>query len=283
MVFWPAIHTLLDTARRKRWWFLLLAGVAILGSTWLFLGVLEDVATRDPLVDVDVVVHAMLQKLRTPWMDIAMIAVTELGDAEVVVPLMLAALGWFLWHRLWQTCLYWLAAVAVAELVVKVLKILLHRARPGALYDGLESFAFPSGHATMGFVVYGFLAFLVARAQRPTARNRIVAGAVVLVASIAFSRLYLGVHWASDVIAGMSFGLAWVGALALAYSYRCREDVQARPLTIWLVAVMLVAGSWHIGRQHKADMQRYAPAARLGIAAVSELAEPLTLPRWQGP
>ena len=64
----------------------------ILGSAWLFLGVLEDVATRDPLVDVDVIVHGVLQQLRTPWMDSAMVAATELGDVQVLLPVILAAL-----------------------------------------------------------------------------------------------------------------------------------------------------------------------------------------------
>ena len=254
-------------AKYKGLLFPLLAGVLILGSAWLFLGVVEDVVSRDPLVDVDVVVHGALQKLRTPWMDGTMVAVTELGDVEVVLPLVLAAMAWFVWHRLWQTSLYWLAATAVAEVLVKVLKFVMQRLRPGLLYEGVERYSFPSSHATLSVVVYGFLAFLVCREQRKGVRNGIALAAVLLVVSIAFSRLYLGVHWASDVIAGMSFALAWVGALAFAYSYRIHEDVRPIQLLAWLMAVVLLAGSWHIARRHGLDMLRYAPVASVAEPA----------------
>ena len=258
----PAIKTLLARlvdARHHGFRFPLLAALVILGSAWLFLGVLEDVATRDPLVEVDVVVHGVLQQLRTPWMDSVMVAITELGDVQVLLPVVAASLAWFLWHRLWWTSLYVLAAVGMAQLLVKLLKLALHRSRPGLFYEGLESFAFPSGHATMSVVAYGFLAFLICRKQRATIRILIAATAALGIALIALSRLYLGVHWASDVIAGASFGLAWIGALAMAYTYRTDEDVKPKQLAIVLMAILLVSGSWHIRQSHGRDSVRYAP------------------------
>ena len=271
-----ALGARLVDARRHGLRFPLLAALVILGSAWLFLGVLEDVATRDPLVDVDVIVHGLLQKLRTPWLDSAMVAVTELGDVQVLLPVILAALAWFVWRRLWRTCLYWLAAVGVAQVLVKVLKVALHRSRPGLFYNGVESFAFPSGHATMSVVAYGFLAFLICRNQRAGARILIAATAALCIALIALSRLYLGVHWASDVIAGTSFGLAWIGALAMAYSYRTHEDVKPNQLAIVVVAALLVSGTWHIVQSHARDSVRYAPPSALDESD-SDCARPAVL------
>ena len=70
-------------ARRHGFRFPLLAALVILGSAWLFLGVLEDVATGDPLVDVDVIVHGVLQQLRTPWLDNAMSAIPKAAVAAI--------------------------------------------------------------------------------------------------------------------------------------------------------------------------------------------------------
>ena len=259
-----ALWARLVDARRHGLRFPLLAALLILGSAWLFLGVLEDVATGGPLVDVDVIVHGVLQQLRTPWMDSAMVAATELGDVQVLLPVILASLAWFVWCRLWRTCLNWLAAVGVAQVLVKLLKVALHRPRPGLFYDGVESFAFPSSHATMSVVAYGFLAFLICRKQRAAARLLIAATTALCIALIALSRLYLGVHWASDVIAGASFGLAWTGALAMAYSYRTDDDVKPNQLAIVVAVTLLVSGSWHIMQSHARDSVRYAPPSALG-------------------
>jgi membrane-associated phospholipid phosphatase len=239
--------------------FPLMASIVILGSAWLFLDILEDMVSHDRLVDVDIVVHDTLLKLRTRPMDSVMVAVTEAGDVQVILPVILAALAWFVWHRLWQTSLYLLAAVGCAEILVNVMKVALHRPRPSLYYDGAELFSFPSSHATMSVVVYGFLGFLVCREQRVSFRQAMAITAGLLASLIAFSRLYLGVHWLSDVVAGMSFGLAWVGALAMAYTYRAHEDVRPKQLSILLIATLLLSGAWHIMRDHSRDTLRYAP------------------------
>lgn len=265
----PAIKVLWGRwgdARRHGLRLPLLAALLILGSAWLFLGVLEDVATGDPLVEVDVIVHGVLQQLRTPWMDSAMVAATALGDVQVLLPVILAALAWFVWHRLWRTSLYWLLAVGMAEVLVKVLKVALHRARPGLFYDGVERFAFPSSHATLSVVAYGFLAFLICRKQRAPVRLLIAATAAVGIALIALSRLYLGVHWASDVIAGASFGLAWTGALAMAYSYRTDDDIKPNRLAAVVLAALLLSGTRHIMQSHTRDLVRYAPLLDRGAS-----------------
>lgn len=243
---------------------LFLAGAAffIVGGTWLFFGILEDVVNNDPLVKLDLRVYHFLQERRTPNLDQFMVGVTELGDVHVIVPVIVAALGWFVWRRQWQTALYWILAVGFAQILVKVLKFALQRPRPGIFYAGVEQFSFPSSHALMSTVVYGFLAFLLCHHQSGVRCKVIAFVAASLIALILFSRLYLGAHWMSDVVAGLSFAVAWVAALATVYVYRSSEKISARGLTLLLTVTLVVAGGVHIAKQHAADLVRYAPPLR---------------------
>lgn len=255
----PAIRTWLLSRQSPRW-FLLAAAVLVLGGSWLFLGILEDVISGDPLVVVDAFVHESIQSLRTPAGDRFMVAVTELGDVQVVLPVIMVVLGWFIALRLWRTAVYWLAAVGVAEALVKVIKLALHRQRPDALYVGVEQFSFPSGHATLSVVVYGFLAFLLASGAPQRLRVFIVSVAMVLIGAVASSRLYLGSHWMSDVLAGLSFGTAWIAALAVSYIYQRREPLRTGHLAAAVFATFAIAATVHVVTSHGADLLRYSPA-----------------------
>ena len=239
-------------------WFLVSAAALVLGGTWLFFGMLEDVISGDPLVVVDAKVHDAIQSLRTPVVDRFMVGLTELGDVQVVIPVILIALGWFIAHRLWRTAIYWLAAVGVAEALVKVIKLTLHRHRPGGLYAGIEQFSFPSAHATLSVVVYGFLAFLLAAGAPQRFRLVIGSATAVLIGAIGSSRIYLGAHWMSDVLAGFSFGTAWTAALAISYLYQGREDIRPGRLAAAVLAAFAIAATVHVAANHEADLVRYA-------------------------
>lgn len=241
-------------------WFLAGAAVLVLGGAWLFFGVLEDVVSHDPLVVVDANVYQLLQSFRAPWLDTLMIAVTELGDPQVLLAVILVALVWFVAHRLWLTTGYWLAAIGLAELLEKLLKLTLHRPRPGVMYEGIEQYSFPSGHATMNAVVYGWLAFLLCRDAQGRMRTAVALVSGTLVMLIALSRLYLGAHWLSDVVGGLAFGMAWVAALAIVYTYQSHEHVQPRKFMAALLLTFVLAGSVHVAFSHDSDVQRYAPS-----------------------
>ncbi|MDN7675663.1 HAD-IC family P-type ATPase [Burkholderia oklahomensis] len=232
--------------------------VLLVGSVWLFLGVLEDVISRDPLLQADLIVWRILQDSRPAWPDSVMTGLSELGDAAVVVPIVLVVLSWLIWHRLWRAALYWLAAVGGAEVIVKLLKLLLHRARPNPFAAGIEGFSFPSSHATLAVVTYGFLAFLLCEGQRHRTRLAISVTATIAVTLIATSRLYLGVHWVSDVVAGLSLGLAWVAVLVIAYSLQKSGHIRSTKLTVIIVMTLLAAATLHIVRHHDADLALYA-------------------------
>lgn len=275
----PAPPPVLSTARtwlalwRRHKVLVPLAALLFCGSAWLFLGVLEDVLTKDPLMQVDLIVYRTLQNVRTPLFDAWLTGVSELGDAAVVLPVVLVVLSWFVWHRSWRSATYWLAAVGGAELIVKLLKLALHRARPNPYASGVESFSFPSSHATLAIVTYGFLAFLLCEGQRRRVRMSIVLVTAAAVSLIAASRLYLGVHWVSDVVAGLSFGLAWTIVLAVGYSLQRAQPIGATKL-MGLAALSLLAGATlHIERWHQTDLALYRHV---------EPAEQMTVARWRG-
>jgi membrane protein DedA with SNARE-associated domain len=239
---------------------LLLIGALLIGSTWLFLGVLEDVVTGDPLVRVDQGLHQLMQGLRTPWGDKVMVFVTELGDGAVISLVAVAVLAWFMWRKNWRAAGYWAAALGFGQITTIMIKLVLQRPRPLAdLYNGLSTYAFPSGHATMSMVAYGFLAALLAGHFARPHRWIVYAVATLLISVIATSRLYLGAHWLSDVIGGMSLGLAWVCLLAIAYYRHPASAPPSRGLLAVVLLAFVLADGWHVTTQYSRDLQRYAP------------------------
>lgn len=252
------VHDLLDPSRPDVRVLALLA-VVLVGCAWLFVGILEDVASGDPLVRADTAIYNALQDLRTAPGDAVMIAITELGDTVVVVAVTTAGFLWLAWRRAWRTAAFWLLAIAGASAINTVIKSALHRARPAELlYTGSSAFSFPSGHSTANTALYGFLAFLIALGLRPAWRLPIAFTATFLALVIAFSRLYLGAHWFSDVTAGLAFGTAWIAGLGFAYLRKPVQPYGAIGLAIVSITALGLAGSLNVYRNHSTDIVRYA-------------------------
>lgn len=235
-------------------------GLAMLATAmWVLLATLEDVVTEAPLATADGTVFRFLQQLRTDPADRVMILVTQMGSVGVMLPLVVAVTGWFLVRRSWRTAGYWLAAAAGAELLVQVLKVSLGRMRPLEMYQGVERFAFPSGHASMSTVVLGLLAFFLTREGGKAWRWAVISTTAVCVASVALSRLYLGAHWFSDVVGGISFGVAWVAIVAMFYIQRqVRERIESSRLAIFSLAVIAIAGASWVQVRSTRDARQYS-------------------------
>ncbi len=241
---------------------LLSAGIVI----WLALAAVVEIAEAvlEPagIVTLDLQVFEWLQTLRDPALDRLLVMITELGGAWITAPVVTAVALWLAWRRLWTALGYWLGAALVARLSVVVLKLLLARSRPGNIYSGIESFSFPSGHATTAMVLYGFLAFLLASGWPVIGRLCLYAAGAVLIVLIGFSRLYLGVHWLTDVMAGFALGFAWVIALALLFRrLHPHQSPAPGPLAVVVCLTLLAAAGLRLGLQLETVLARYQTAS----------------------
>lgn len=156
---------------------------------------------------------------RTAWLTQVMRAVTVLGGSAVLVPLVVVA-GVVLWRRRgsWAPLWFLAAAYGGAFVLQNVGKQLFTRPRPalGPALVGASGFAFPSGHATQSAAVWVALGLMVippGRTGRRARAARAAFGAVPFV--VGLSRVYLGVHWLTDVLVGWALGLAWVRMLTV--------------------------------------------------------------------
>ena len=196
----------------------LVAALLLFGGLWTFGVLAEDLLTGDPLVQVDQRVAGWLHDRATPGLTTAFEAVTTLGSAGVLVPLTLVVVLALLVRTKRAEALFLTLVLVGAEGLTLILKAGFERQRP-FFPDPLateSSFSFPSGHATVSLAVYGALGFLLAR-RSSSWRGRALwlAAAAGLVLLIGASRLVLGVHFLSDVLAGYSAGLVWLVACAV--------------------------------------------------------------------
>jgi len=193
--------------------------LAAAGCLWLFGGVAEDVLSGDPLVRFDRALAAYLHAPATPPLTAFFLAVTALGSLEVIAPLGLLVAGFLGSRRRWLLLGAWLLGLTGSVVLEQLLKQLFARPRP--IFEHplvLEaSYSFPSGHAMVSLVAYGVLAYFAVLAARTwRARTAVVLGTALLLLLIGFSRLYLGVHYFSDVVAGFAAGGVWLSALITA-------------------------------------------------------------------
>lgn len=185
--------------------------IALVALAVAFVAVLLLVRQGGPVVVLDGLIQAGLGPLRSRPVLVAFDWLTQFGTGGTGAAIAVAASG-LLWSSGRGVLVgpLWLAFIG-AEATTWSVKFLTARARPPFL-EGLTaaSPSFPSAHATVSVVIYGFLALAVAGAAPERWRTEVLAGACVLIGLIGFSRLLLSLHYFSDVVGGVLVGAFWL-------------------------------------------------------------------------
>lgn len=152
-----------------------------------------------------------LHQWASPTLDTVMLSITRLGDPDFVVVIVAMSLGWLLWQRQRLKAGTLLIVCLGTLLLNQGMKLAFARPRPILWQRLIEetSYGFPSGHALGSLVLYGFMGYVLADRYPQHARS-IYSISVGLVVLIGFSRLYLGVHYPTDIFAGYAVGFLWL-------------------------------------------------------------------------
>ena len=174
----------------------------------------------------DRAISLAVHRLDSPAMDAVMRALTALGSFPAIAAVVAGVSLWCLRRKDKRGAIMLVAVAVVTELLNLALKETFQRVRPSLFREiaTLHSYSFPSGHAMASAAVYGTVAVLAGKAY-PDRRILFRAGAAILVLLIGISRVYLGVHWFTDVIAGFAAGLFVL--LAAAYALEAADRRRA--------------------------------------------------------
>jgi undecaprenyl-diphosphatase len=197
-----------------------LAGIVLAGAV---VGTLAWMIRRDVgFVSVDGAVERWAESHATAFSDGVLETITRLGDTVtiVVIGVVIAAYGLWRWRKP-AVLVFVLSVVAGQMLISNTIKFLIDRARPElrprADFTGAS---FPSGHTTAATATYLAVALVLAIGSSPRTRAALVSTAVAIGVAVGCTRALLGVHWFSDVLAGLAIGWAWFGLCAVAVGGR---------------------------------------------------------------
>lgn len=221
----PAAHAELPEAERAprpaRLRTVLLATLAAAVLSLTLFSWLADEVFEGGTAAFDARLRAWVHSLASPALTRVMAGVSLLGSYLLAAAFVIA-LATFLLIR-WRRAAIWLLLTLAGALVLDLaLKNAFHRPRPEPFFGGApHTWSFPSGHALFSFCFYGVMAGLVAARLRSRAPKLVVwTLAAALILAIGFSRIYLGVHYPSDVLAGYLAAALWVSALVAADRWR---------------------------------------------------------------
>jgi undecaprenyl-diphosphatase len=224
----------LPVARRE---LALLAAIALAAASLVLFGQLTDEVLEGETHAFDETVLLALRRTANPsdplgpgWLEDLMRDVTALGSLGVLSLVSLAVVGFLVLQGKRHLAVLVVVAVGGGMLVSTLTKLGFDRPRPDLVPHATQVYtaSFPSGHAMMAAVTYLTLGALLARAQsRLRLKLYLIGLAATLTALVGFSRIYLGVHWPTDVLAGWTLGAAWaLGCWAIALWLQARGRVE---------------------------------------------------------
>jgi membrane-associated phospholipid phosphatase len=205
------------TTRRARF---VMALAAVAGVTFVVLAVLLRAAKGTPF---DVAITHWVQRIDTPLFAELMVAISAPGYAPWSWLVVGLAAGGLVLRGFWREALFVLATEGVSWIVASI-KLIVERPRPTAdlvrVLSEVRDFSYPSGHVVGYVSLYGFLFFLVyVLFKRSWLRTSTLIGLGLMVGLIGISRIYLGHHWASDVLGGYALGTLYLLLLIEAYRF----------------------------------------------------------------
>ncbi|MFC0189813.1 phosphatase PAP2 family protein [Fictibacillus aquaticus] len=190
---------------------ILVGFLTALGALNLFLELSEDVREQEK-IEIDQRVIEWTSGVREPVVNHIMVGITELGSKYALAGLLVASLIWLgVKRKNYWAMIMFLVASAGGGLLNLALKHWFERDRPNASIIEELGYSFPSGHAMGSLIYYGFLGYLVVRSQRSRQEKTFwTLFFSVVIILIGISRIYLGVHYPTDIVAGYSAGLLWL-------------------------------------------------------------------------
>jgi undecaprenyl-diphosphatase len=206
---------------------------------WAFFAIADEFPEKGALARLDAFVTTWLQVHGTETGESIFVVVGYFGTQILVALLVIVGIV-LVARRDWRHLVVLVATSGGGALLNAVLKTIFHRARP--MYSAefhATWWSFPSGHAMDSLIVYGLFAYWLSR-RRPAARVPLFVGAALIVGCIGFARIYLGVHYLSDVIAGYSAGFVWLMVCVTGYQFAearrvgpsGRNDVPKTPIDV---------------------------------------------------
>ncbi len=185
-------------------------GLVLLASLIALGKIAEDVREQEANV-LDSVLDPALHRLASPALDAFMTTMTLLGSMPILPILFVVAVGLLVRERLMREATLLVVALGGSVAINQLLKLVFHRPRPQLAWASTNpEYSFPSGHAQNSLVFYLGLALIVWMVWGRRRGIVAVAGAVVLALLIGISRLYLGMHYFTDVVGGYFAGLSWL-------------------------------------------------------------------------
>jgi membrane protein DedA with SNARE-associated domain/membrane-associated phospholipid phosphatase len=234
---WMAERVDASTPRGFGFSFVFLIGVL---CAWVFGGMTQDVVAHEESVRFDPGILRFAVDHRTAWLTIVMKAITWLGSNATLIPLTIVVCIWLIWRREARNLAIGVAvALAGANVLYHIAKDVVARPRPPIALQlvHVSGSSFPSGHATQALAGLGAIAIALCSRRSLKTRFVVVITATGLILLIGVSRIYLGVHWWTDVVGGFGLGGLWlslVGAVLLWTSPRPETgeaaDVRRHPV-----------------------------------------------------
>jgi membrane-associated phospholipid phosphatase len=196
-------------------------------SVFVFASLAQAITDEEAITRWDVRLNRWLHEQSSPALTRFFELLTTTGGFVFLLVVAAAAATLLASRRAFAEALLVTLAFVGGQVVNLAMKAAFERPRPEFRdpHLNLHTFSFPSGHAMVSTCVYGALTIIVLRrVRRPAARTAIIAAAALLVGLIGLSRIYLGAHYVSDVLAGVSLGLAWLTLCVLAITVRERRQ-----------------------------------------------------------
>jgi len=286
VVFW-------DKLKRNEWW--LIMSVIITGALLMSIKIVDNFLDKDGLTILDSPINQLMVWIRVPWMNQLMLLVSTTASWQMILwgtwlgSILLAA------AKKWRYLTAMLLSNATAVIFIQLAKMITGRERPPVEMAVIteHGFAFPSGHSYLAVVFYGLLTYFWVKHLKLKWEKILMLGiGIVFVMMLGFSRIYLGVHWTTDVLAGLSISLTWLGVIITYLEYKNRylvtEYQSFNRKMVWR-GFWLFLGFWLLGlgwRYYKSGrilgvnmrkpitteviaMIRTAPAARSRGSAVA--------------
>lgn len=208
-----------------------------------------------PNIMINEIAFHLFRGIQMPGAYIPMLNITLLGQKEVISPIILTLFIWLFYINRKRAAWHVLALGIVSAGSLYVTKHIIQLARPWGILQSPETYSMPSGHATMSTCIYFGIAFLIAASVAKKRHWMIYSVAVFLVGIVCLSRLYLGAHWLTDIIAAWLLSIAVLSLIII--SYRRKQETPISPwglLIVTFLTLIVTTSIYHHYRFEKMEI-----------------------------